>query len=50
MHRDVIKSMYQEKDPITIMKWKEIFDTMEKVLDDCEDVADLLDELTIKNS
>ena len=29
MHRDVIKSMYQtEKDPISIMKWKEIFDTM----------------------
>jgi len=50
-HRSVIKAIYQEeKDPITLMKWKEIFDAMEAVLDDCEDVADLLDGLTIKNS
>ena len=51
LHRGAIKRMYQnEKDPIVIMKWKEIFDSMEKVLDDCEDVADLLDGLAIKNS
>jgi len=50
-HRNVIKAMYQnEKDPINLMKWKEIFDAMEDVLDDCEDVADLLDGLVIKNS
>ena len=50
-HRSVIKTMYQnEKDPITLIKWKEIFDAMEDVLDACEDVADLLDGLSIKNS
>lgn len=50
-HRSVIKEMYQsETDPITLIKWKEIFDAMENVLDDCEDVADLLDGLVIKNS
>ena len=50
-HRGVIKAMYQnEKDPVELMKWKEIFDTMEDVLDDCEDAADLLDGLIIKNS
>ena len=51
MHRNVIKKMYlNEKDAITLMKWKEIFDSMEDVLDYCEDVADLLDGLIIKNS
>lgn len=51
MHRSIIKSMYQtETNAIELMKWKEIFDTMEAVLDDCEDVADLLDGLVIKNS
>ena len=51
MYRGVIKAMYQkEKDPIAIMKWKEIYDAMENVLDDCEDVADLIDGLIIKNS
>jgi uncharacterized protein Yka (UPF0111/DUF47 family) len=32
------------------MKWKEIIDTMEEVLDNCEDVSDLIDGLVIKNS
>ena len=50
-HRSVIKAMYQEeKDPITLIKWKEIFDMLENVLDNCEDVADLIDGLAIKNS
>ena len=50
-HRSVLKEMYRsEKDPITLMKWKELFDAMENVLDNCEDVADLLDGLVIKNS
>ena len=50
-HRSFIKALYQmETDPINLMKWKEIFDMMEKVLDDCEDVADLLDGLVIKNT
>ena len=51
MHRSVIKAMFQnEKDPIELMKWKHLFDAMETVLDDCEDVADLLDGLIIKNT
>ena len=51
MYRSVIKSIYKsEKDPIMLMKWKEIFDALERVLDDCEDVADLVDGLAIKNS
>ena len=50
-HRSVIKDLFQnEKDPIAVMKWKQLFDAMENVLDDCEDVADLLDGLIIKNS
>ena len=51
MHRSVIKAMFlNEKDPIELMKWKQLFDAMETVLDDCEDVADLIDGLIIKNS
>lgn len=51
LHRGVIKNIYQnEKNVIDLIKWKEIFDAMENVLDDCEDVADLLDGLAIKNS
>jgi predicted phosphate transport protein (TIGR00153 family) len=51
MHRRVIKDIYKnEKDLLELIKWKEIFDMMEDVLDNCENVADLIDGLVIKNS
>ncbi|MDR0906562.1 MAG: DUF47 family protein [Oscillospiraceae bacterium] len=50
-YRAIIKEMFlHEKDAIELMKWKEIFETMEDVIDNCEDVAALLDGLVIKNS
>ena len=51
MHRGVIKDIYQnEKDILELIKWKEIFDTMENVLDCCEDASDLIDGIIIQNS
>lgn len=51
LHRNIIKELYvKETNPIEIMKWKEIFDTMEEVLDNCENAADLVEGLVIKNS
>ncbi|NOT10150.1 MAG: DUF47 domain-containing protein [Gemmatimonadales bacterium] len=39
-----------EKDPIALMKWKEIYDTLEKTLDQAEDVANILESIAIKHS
>ncbi len=39
-----------EKDPIQIMKLKEIYELLEKTTDDCEDVADALQNVVVKNS
>ena len=39
-----------EKDPINLMKWKEIYDTLEKTLDQAEDVANVLESIAIKHS
>ncbi|MDR0858057.1 MAG: DUF47 family protein [Oscillospiraceae bacterium] len=51
LHRSVTKEMFKnEKDAIELMKWKQIFDTMEETLDIFEDVADMIDGLVIKNS
>jgi predicted phosphate transport protein (TIGR00153 family) len=51
LHRSVIKDMFKtETNAIELMKWKQIFDTMEDTLDIIEDVADLIDGLVIKNS
>ena len=39
-----------EKDPINLVKWKEIYDTLEKTLDQAEDVANVLESIAIKHS
>ena len=40
----------REKDPIALMKWKEIYDTLEKTLDQAEDVANILESIAIKHA
>lgn len=39
-----------EKDAVEIIKWKEVYDTFENILDRCEDAADIIAGLVIKNS
>ena len=40
----------KEKDPIRLIKLKEVYDFFEETVDSCEDVADLLQNVVIKNS
>lgn len=39
-----------EKDPITLIKMKEIYEFLEATMDHCEDVADVLQNVVVKNS
>lgn len=39
----------KEKDPIRIIKWKEIYEVAEMVLDACEHVAKTIEEILVKN-
>jgi predicted phosphate transport protein (TIGR00153 family) len=39
-----------EKDPIALIKCKEIYEVLEKTTDFCEDVADVLQGVAVKNS
>ena len=40
----------KEKDPIQVIKLKEVFDYLEATVDSCEDVADVLQNVVVKNS
>lgn len=40
----------EERDPIALIKWKELYDTLEKTLDQAEDVANVLESVAIKHS
>ncbi|MBM3802017.1 MAG: DUF47 domain-containing protein [Acidimicrobiia bacterium] len=40
----------EEKDPISLIKWKEIYETLETSLDKCEDVANVIESIVLKNA
>jgi uncharacterized protein Yka (UPF0111/DUF47 family) len=37
-------------DPLTVIKWKEIYDNLEHAVDECEDVANVLESISLKKS
>jgi predicted phosphate transport protein (TIGR00153 family) len=36
--------------PLDVIKWKEIYDNLEHAVDECEDVANVLESISLKNS
>lgn len=49
--RDAVGRLFaEEKDPITVIKLKEIYEFLEQTTDRCEDVADALQNIVVKNS
>lgn len=40
----------KEKDPIAVIKWKEIYQDCETVLDVCEDVANVVESILVKQA
>jgi uncharacterized protein len=48
--REAVGKMFDEiKDPITIIKWKEVYENLENASDRCEDVANTLESIVLKN-
>jgi predicted phosphate transport protein (TIGR00153 family) len=47
--RSILGRMFDEvKDPILIIKWKEIYENLESATDRCEDVANTLESIVLK--
>jgi uncharacterized protein Yka (UPF0111/DUF47 family) len=42
--------MRENSDPIAVIKWKEVFETVEMATDSCEDVANVIEGVVIENS
>jgi predicted phosphate transport protein (TIGR00153 family) len=50
IHKHAVGLLFEEeKDPIAVMKWKEILDVLEEATDACEDVANLLENVVVKH-
>ena len=51
LNRMAIGRLFEtEKDPIKLMKWKEIYEVLEEATDCCEDVANVLEQIVLKSS
>jgi predicted phosphate transport protein (TIGR00153 family) len=48
--RTTISRLFEcEKDPIELIKWKEIFERIEESIDICEDVSNIVEGIVLKN-
>jgi hypothetical protein len=49
--RQAVTDLFRtEKDPIALIKQREVYDVLEDTIDRCEDVADILQNVQVKNS
>ena len=49
--REAISRLFdEERDPIQLIKWKEIYETLERATDKCEDAANILESVVVKNA
>ena len=48
MRMTMTRLFEQEKDPIELIKWKEIFERIEEAIDVCEDVANVVEGIVLK--
>lgn len=50
--RDALGHLFDEmqEDPILVIKWKEIYEHLENASDKCEDVANILEAIVLKNA
>lgn len=50
-HHEAVERLFSEEtNPITIIKMKEIYEKMERMIDKCEDVANVLEAIVLKNA
>ena len=49
--RDAMASLFDGRyDPLTVIKWRELYELMEQATDKCEDVANTIEGIVLKNA
>ena len=49
--RDAISNLFrEEKEPMAVIKWKEIYEMFEEATDRCEDAANILERIALKHN
>ena len=48
--RDAIANLFENHvDPVTVIRWKDIFEALEDAIDACETAADVVENIVVKN-
>jgi uncharacterized protein Yka (UPF0111/DUF47 family) len=48
--RNALADLFRgDSDPLTVMKWKDIYDFLETTTDKCEDVAGIIERIVLKH-
>ncbi len=50
IYKNSIAELFKSKDAIEIMKLKEVYERLEKATDKCEDAANVISDIVVKNS
>jgi uncharacterized protein Yka (UPF0111/DUF47 family) len=51
IYQEAVGELFSGKpDALEVMKWKELYDTLERALDQCQGVGHVLESISLKNS
>jgi predicted phosphate transport protein (TIGR00153 family) len=51
VYRSAIAKLFEHGgDPLNVIKWKEVYESIENAIDSCEDVANVIEGVALKNS
>lgn len=49
-HAAIAQLFHEEQNPLTVLKWKEIYEKLEAAVDRCENVANIIESVIIKHT
>lgn len=49
-HAAIAELFHNEHDPLTVLKWKEVYEKLEAAVDRCENVANIIESVIIKHT
>ena len=49
-HAAVAELFHEERDPLNVIKWKEVYEKLEAAVDRCENVANIIESVIIKHT
>lgn len=50
IYREMLGNLFRQGDPMELLRWKEIFDQIEQAIDQCEDLADVIESIIVKHA